>query len=191
MNKIPISQIVLVEGKYDKITLENIIDATIIPCNGFGIFKDSEKKESIRKLAKERGAIILTDADSAGAKLRSYLNVVLQGAEVYPIYIPAITGKERRKSAPSKEGFLGVEGMDAAMLYHAFENFSAKKVDKKFSANDLYRLGFSGTEGAKVRKERLLKALDLPPHLSNKALLKELDRRWSMEDLEKFSEYIT
>lgn len=187
MNKIPISQIVLVEGKYDKITLENIIDATIIPCNGFGIFKDEEKKKAIRNLAKERGAILLTDSDSAGAKLRSYLSVILQGAQVYPLYIPAIKGKEKRKTVPSKEGYLGVEGMDAKVLYRAFKDFKAEAVKKKFTANDLYRLGFTGNEGSKAKKEALLRALSLPPHLSNKALLKELDRRWSLEDLEQFS----
>lgn len=190
MNKIPISQIVLVEGKYDKISLENIIDATIIPCDGFEIFKDEQKKLAIKELAKKRGAILLTDSDSAGAKIRSYLSVILQDAEVYPLYIPAVEGKEKRKSSPSKEGLLGVEGMNSKVLRGLFENFRAVPVENKFSAYDLYRLGFAGSEGAKAKKDALLKALSLPPHLSNNALLKELDRRWSMEDLEHFSKNI-
>ena len=184
MNKIPISQIVLVEGKYDKITLENIIDATIIICNGFGIFKDEEKKAAIRKMAKERGAIILTDSDSAGAKIRSYLSVILQGAEVYPIYFPAIEGKERRKASHSKEGLLGVEGMDSSVLREAFLKFEAKKVPSVFSANDLYSMGFTGRPNSKEKKEKLLSILGLPPHLSNNALIKELDRRVTLDELE-------
>lgn len=187
MNKIPINQIVLVEGKYDKITLENVIDGTIIVCDGFGIFKDEEKKEAIRKMAKERGAIILTDSDSAGAKIRSYLSVILQGAEIYPLYLPAIKGKERRKSAFSKEGYLGVEGMDSELLRQAFLDFSAGKPPKVFSAYDLYRLGFSGTKESRKKKEKLLSHLGLPPHLSNNALLKELDRKMNLEDLERLA----
>ncbi len=190
MNKIPISQIVLVEGKYDKISLENIIDATIIPCDGFEIFKDEQKKAAIKELAQKRGAILLTDSDSAGAKIRSYLSVILQNAEVYPLYIPAVEGKEKRKSSPSKEGLLGVEGMDSKILRGLFERFRAAPVERNFTPYDLYRLGFSGSDGAKTKKEALLKALSLPPYLSNNALLKELDRRWTMDDLEHFSKSI-
>lgn len=185
MNKIPISQIVLVEGKYDKIALENIIDATIIICNGFGIFKDAQKKEAIRKMAQERGAIILTDSDSAGAKIRSYLSVILQDAEIYPIYLPAIEGKEKRKSAYSKEGYLGVEGMDSKILREAFLHFKAGTPKKTFSTIDLYRFGLTGCDGARERKAQLLSHLGLPPHLSNNALLKELDRRMTLEEFEQ------
>ena len=190
MNKIPISQIVLVEGKYDKIALDNVIDATIIICNGFGIFKDEAKKEAIRKMAKERGAIVLTDSDSAGAKIRSYLTVILQGADVFALYIPAVKGKEKRKNHPSKEGFLGVEGMDSALLREAFSKFEAQKIHSVFSANDLYRLGFTGRAGSKLKKEKLLAYLGLPPHLSNNALLKELDRRMTISELEVLAQNI-
>ena len=118
MNRIPIKQIVIVEGKYDKITLENVIDATIIPCNGFGIFKNEDQKRALREMAKRNGAIILTDSDRAGGVIRSYLNSILQGTEVYTLYVPAVFGKEKRKTSYSKEGLLGVEGTDYKTLYN-------------------------------------------------------------------------
>ena len=98
MNKISVDPIVIVEGKYDKITLSNVIDATIIPCNGFEIFKDEEPTNIIRKLAKDRGAIILTDSDRSGAQIRSYLQTILQNAPVNVLLVPAIRGKEKRKT---------------------------------------------------------------------------------------------
>lgn len=186
MNRIPISQIVLVEGKYDKITLENLIDATIIVCDGFQIYHDTEKRKAIRALALARGAIILTDADSAGAQLRSFLQTLLQGAQVYILYTPAVEGKERRKNAPSKEGYLGVEGIQTDILYRLFSDFRAEPAPERFQAQTLFSLGLTGTPGARERKEMLLRALSLPPHLSNKALLRELNRRFTEEELERF-----
>lgn len=177
-NKIPIQQLVIVEGKYDKIALENIIDATILTCDGFGIFKDKERQKAIRAMAQKNGAILLTDPDSAGGVIRSHLQRLLQGAELYPLYIPAIEGKEKRKTSYSKEGFLGVEGMDAATLRRLFEEFRAEPIGTSIDAVQLYEYGFTGTEGARERKEVLLRTLELPPHLSNKALLKELNRRF-------------
>lgn len=185
MNRIPISQIVLVEGKYDKIALENLIDGTIIACDGFQIYHDQEKKQAIRALAMERGAIILTDADSAGAQLRSFLQTILQGAQVYTLYTPAVEGKERRKTAPSKEGYLGVEGFDAQTLYGLFSEFRAEPIPAHIQAQTLFSYGLTGRPGAKERKEALLRALSLPPHLSNKALLRELNRRFTEETLEE------
>lgn len=187
MNKIPIRQIVIVEGKYDKITLENVIDGTIIPCDGFGIFKNKEQREALRKMAKECGAIILTDSDRAGAVIRSHLQTILQGAEVYTLYIPAVSGKEKRKPSYSKEGYLGVEGMDAAVLRRLFEEFRAEPIGTAIQAPDLYERGLTGVPGAYERKATLLQSLGLPPHLSNKALLKELNRRF---DPSTFAAYI-
>ncbi|MBQ8894225.1 MAG: DUF4093 domain-containing protein [Clostridia bacterium] len=186
MNKIPIKQIVIVEGKYDKIALENIIDATIITCDGFGIFKNEEQKNALRSMAKENGAIILTDSDSAGGLLRSYLQTILQNAEVYTLYIPAIPGKEKRKTSFSKEGYLGVEGTDSAVLRKLFEEFRAQPIATAIKANDLFELELTGTLGAGERKALLLKALNLPPHLSNKALLKELNRRFDPKGFYQF-----
>ncbi len=187
MNKIPIKQIVIVEGKYDKITLENVIDGTIIPCDGFGIFKNEEKKQVIREMAHKYGAIILTDSDSAGRVIRSHLQTVLQGAEIYTLYIPAIEGKEKRKPSFSKEGLLGVEGTSFEILYNLFEEFRAEPIGDAIQARDLYVYGLTGTPGAPVRKDELLQKMGLPRHLSNKALLKELNRRFEPES---FAEYL-
>ncbi len=181
MNKLPIDPIVIVEGKYDKITLDNIIDATILTCEGFGIFKNDEQRAALRNLARERGAIILTDSDRAGAVIRAHLQTILQGAKVYTLYIPPIAGKEKRKTTPSKEGFLGVEGMDAEILRDLFAEFKAEPISNEIKSIDLYELGLTGQTGSKDKKQRLLRALMLPPHLSNNALLKELNRKFSRE----------
>lgn len=186
MNKIPVKQIVIVEGKYDKITLENIIDATIIACDGFGIFKNEEQKTALQEMAKQNGAIILTDSDSAGGLLRSYLQTILQNASVYTLYIPAIPGKEKRKTSFSKEGYLGVEGTDPAVLRRLFEEFRAEAIPTVIQARDLFEYGLTGTTGSAARKAKLLRALNLPPHLSNNALLKELNRRFEPIALQKF-----
>lgn len=175
------------EGKYDKITLENIIDGVIIPCDGFGIFKNEDQKKAIREMAKRYGAIILTDSDRAGSVIRSYLQTILQGAELYPIYIPAVPGKEKRKSSYSKEGYLGVEGIDSETLYRLFEEFRAEPIDMAIQAKDLFEYGLTGSPGAGERKAELLRSLNLPPHLSNKALLKEINRRF---DPQKFREFL-
>ncbi len=187
MNRIPIKQIVIVEGKYDKITLENVIDATIIPCDGFGIFKNEEQKQAIREMARKYGAIILTDSDRAGGVIRSYLKTILQGAEVYTLYVPAVFGKEKRKTSYSKEGLLGVEGTSYETLCKIFEDFRAEPIGTAIQAKDLYAFGLTGTSGASERKTKLLLSLGLPPRLSNKALLKELNRRF---DPDSFAEYL-
>lgn len=186
MNKIPIKQIVIVEGKYDKITLDNVIDATIIPCDGFGVFKNEEQKRSLREMAKKHGAIILTDSDRAGGRIRAYLQTILQGAEVYLLYVPAIEGKEKRKSDFSKEGYLGVEGIDSKTLYKLFEDFRAEPISTAIKAADLFALGFSGVPGATERKRRLVRKLNLPPNISPKGLLRELNRRFDPEAFEAF-----
>lgn len=184
MNKIPIRQIVIVEGKYDKIALENIIDATILTCDGFGIFKNKEQQAALRAMAKESGAILLTDSDSAGGVIRSHLQRLLQGCELYTLYIPAVEGKEKRKTSFSKEGYLGVEGTDSAVLRRLFEEFRAEPFSNEISAKDLYALGLTGMPGAGERKAKLLADLQLPPHLSNNALLKELNRRFDLKTFE-------
>ena len=185
MNKIPIHQIVIVEGKYDKIALENIIDATILTCDGFGIFKNKDQQAALKAMAKERGAILLTDSDSAGGVIRSHLQRILQGAEFYTLYIPAVKGKEKRKTSFSKEGYLGVEGTDSAILRRLFEEFRAEPIVNTICAKDLYAFGLTGVPGAGEKKKKLLSFLRLPPHLSNNALLKELNRRFDADTFQK------
>ena len=118
---IRLKQAVIVEGKYDKIALENVIDAVIIPTNGFGIFKDSEKRDIIRNLAKKNGIIVMTDSDSAGAVIRAYIKKIAAGAVITNVYVPSLHGKEKRKSKPSAEGILGVEGMSPEIIEEALK----------------------------------------------------------------------
>ena len=114
--KIPINQVVVVEGKYDKIKLDSVIDADIITLDGFGVFKSDEKKALIRKAAEKRGVIVLTDSDSAGLVIRNHIKSIAGTQGITHLYIPQIEGKEKRKISPSKEGLLGVEGVDVDTL---------------------------------------------------------------------------
>lgn len=179
---IKIKQAVIVEGRYDKIKLSSIIDALIIETDGFGIFKDKEKHRLIRRLADERGILILTDSDSAGFKIRNFLGGSLPSDKVFHAYIPDIFGKERRKSEPSKEGKLGVEGVPTEVITEAlkkagieFEAEEAKGERRLITNVDLFEAGFSGTADCKERKEKLLRYLSLPTRLSTKSLVRVLN----------------
>ena len=157
---IRLSQAVVVEGKYDKKTLENIIDAYIITTDGFGIFKDKEKCDLIRRLSRENGIIVMTDSDSAGAVLRSYLKNICKDGSIINVYIPQILGKEKRKKEFGKEGLLGVEGMTADIIKQALINsgvneFKEIKVKKKITKTDLYKIGLSGSANSSDLRKRL------------------------------------
>lgn len=182
-----INEAVIVEGRYDKLKLSNILDALIIETNGFAIYKDKEKLKFIRRLAEERGIIILTDSDHSGFQIRNYVSAGIPKDKIKHIYIPDIYGKERRKTAPSKEGKLGVEGMSENLLEELF-----KKADVKSSQSsnenpvtnyDLFDLGISGTPNAKENKKKLLKALDLPEFLSTNSLLSYINSSMTKEEL--------
>ena len=185
-----ISQAVIVEGKYDKIKLSNIIDAFIIETNGFSIFKDKKKMQFIKKLANKQGIIILTDSDHAGFMIRNYIAAGIPKDKITHVYIPDIIGKEKRKDEPSKEGKLGVEGMTGEILLYAFEraNIQCKEIlkDNPIITADLYQLGLSGTPDAKQNKKKLLKSLDLPEFLSTNSLLSCLN---SMMTKDEFYQY--
>ncbi|MDR1629568.1 MAG: DUF4093 domain-containing protein [Oscillospiraceae bacterium] len=184
---IKLKQAVIVEGKYDKIKLSNMLDALIIETNGFGVFKDKEKQAFIRRLGEKHGILILTDSDAAGFQIRSFLGGMLPPHQVTHAYIPDIFGKERRKEAPSKEGKLGVEGMSEAVIRTALLQagilFETSEQPRRMITNaDLYAFGFSGTKNAKERRLRLLQALSLPARLSTGALLKTLNTFLSYEE---------
>ena len=173
---IKIKQAVIVEGKYDKIRLESLIDATIIQTDGFAIFKDKEKQQLIRRLAEKNGILILTDSDSAGFKIRSFLGGSLPKEKVVHAYIPDVLGKERRKDVPSKEGKIGVEGMHTQALVQALGKASvlyeeSEVPKKKIEMIDLYEDGLSGGENSQAKKAALLKKLDLPERLSTSSFL--------------------
>lgn len=161
--RLKITQAIIVEGKYDKIKLSNIVDAFIIETNGFGVFKDKEKLKFIKKLAKERGIIVLTDSDHAGFMIRNYISSGVQKDRITNVYIPDILGKERRKEHASKEGKLGVEGMSKEVLLAAFEKAGiaceATANPDPLTNFDLYEAGLSGTPNAKERKKHCSKSL--------------------------------
>ena len=174
---IKLSQAVVVEGKYDKITLENIIDATIIATNGFSIFKDTEKRELIRLLAQKCGIVVITDSDNAGAVIRSHLKQICPEGSITNVYVPQLSGKEKRKSKPSKEGILGVEGLDKQTLIDAFARSGItgkvcqEKGNKKITKTDIYRLGLSGGKNSVQKRRSLAQYLNLPTNMSSNAFL--------------------
>ncbi len=184
---IKLSAPVIVEGKYDKIALENIVDALIIPTNGFGIFKNAEKCRMIRELAERFGVIVLTDSDSAGNMIRAHIKNIVGNAKITNVYIPQIKGKEKRKSASGKEGLLGVEGMSREVLESALEKSGVtgiKQVESptKITKKDLYLRGLSGGENSSLRRHELLSRLSLPTNLSPNAMLDILNTWLTFEE---------
>ena len=184
--KLKLSQAVIVEGRYDKSKVSEIVDAFIIETNGFGIFKDKKKLSFIKKLAMERGVIILTDSDHAGFMIRNYLSSGIPKENVINAYIPDVYGKESRKDKPSKEGKLGVEGMSREVLLNAFKRAGVSVSDSvnenPVTNYDLFSLGLSGTAGARQKKKALLRALELPEFLSTNSLLTFINSSMSREE---------
>lgn len=183
---------VIVEGRYDKKTLENIVDTLIIATDGFSVFKDRQKCALIRSLAEKNGIIIMTDSDSAGAVIRSYLKKIAGSARIVNVYVPCIKGKEKRKPSPSKEGFLGVEGMTEEVILQALEKSgitgSAQLREKKrITKNDMYLFGLSGRKDSSLKRKELLKRLGLPENLSPSAMLDVIN---DMYGYEQFAEVI-
>ena len=174
---IKVDQIVIVEGKYDKIKLSSIIDGIIIETEGFGIFKNKEKQKLIRKLAEKKGVVILTDSDSAGFVIRNFITSIVPNEYITNVYIPDIFGKEKRKESCSKEGKLGVEGVPAAIIAEAFAKAgigaepSEEKRIKEITLNDFYDDKLTGSPDSKERRKKLLRQLDLPERMSTKAML--------------------
>ena len=178
---IKIKQAVIVEGKYDKIKLQSIIDAVIIPTDGFRIFKDRDTLALLRSLAEKCGVLILTDSDSAGFMIRKYLTAAITKGEIYNAFIPDIFGKERRKTTPSSEGKLGVEGVPNEVIIEALEKAGvtgAKREEtgeKRITKTDLFNDGLSGGKDSKKRRTELLALLDLPERMTTNTLLEVLN----------------
>ncbi len=176
---IRIRQAVIVEGKYDQIRLSSLVDTVILTTEGFGVFKDKEKQKLLRRLAYERGLVVLTDSDSAGFVIRSFLNGIVEPQYITNVYIPDVFGKEKRKAAPSKEGKLGVEGMRTEQLLEAFrkagvtaETGDAPHERREVTKTDLYEDGLSGGQDSARKRRRLLRVLDFPERMSANAMLK-------------------
>ncbi len=187
--RIKLDMPVIVEGRYDKIKLESVIDAVIITTDGFGIYRNREKRALIRRYAEKTGVIILTDSDGAGFQIRSSLKGCIGSGRAVNIYIPDVFGKERRKAKPSKEGKLGVEGIDTETLRRAFEEAgvigdSAPRrewIDKQRLAED----GLSGGDNSSARRQALCRQLGLPERMSAKALLEALNTLYGEEEYAK------
>lgn len=175
---IKIKEAVIVEGKYDKIKLSGIIDTVIIETDGFAIFKDKEKQNLIRFLSEKRGIIIMTDSDSAGFKIRNFINGITKSENIKNVYIPDIYGKEKRKTESSKEGKLGVEGMKHEIIMTALEKSGIlcsendKKSGNEITHTDFFEDGISGGENSSQIRKALAKELELPERISSSSLLK-------------------
>ena len=186
-----IKEAIVVEGRYDKNTLSQVVDAVILETKGFGIFKDEELLHLLRRLAKERGLIVLTDSDGAGFVIRNYLKGTVDPSQVKHAYIPDRYGKEKRKRAPGKEGKLGVEGMTPQVLLDALRKAGAtflgeseaRPARRAITKADLFSAGLSGTPEASENRAALLKRLDLPERMSPNAMLAVLNALYGYEGL--------
>ena len=193
MSKQRIKEVIVVEGRYDKNILSQVVDATIVETGGFSVFNDREKLAFLRTLAQKRGIILLTDSDGAGFVIRNHLKGVLPQNQVKHAYIPDIYGKERRKATAGKEGKLGVEGMRPEVLKEALLRAGATVVGEEMSPqprrqitrSDLFTAQLTGCAGSQERRKKLLHQLDLPEHLSTKALLQVLNQLMSYEEYKK------
>ncbi len=179
---ISIREVIIVEGRYDKNTLSQIVDATIVETKGFGIFKDKDKQEMLRSLAKRRGIIIFTDSDGAGLVIRNFIKGIVDPRYIKNAYIPDVEGKEKRKSSPSKEGKLGVEGMSPEIIISALKKSGASIIkesrEEKYGSiakSDLYALGLVGREGSAEKRKILQRKLGLPEHISSNSLVEVLN----------------
>lgn len=193
MTPLRIREVVVVEGRYDKAALSGVVDTLILDTAGFGVFRDGERLALLRRLAEKRGLIVLTDPDGAGFVIRNYLKGAIPKGQIKHAYVPDVYGKERRKRAPGREGKLGVEGMGPDVLRQAILNAGATVLDGEapvreqgnLTPADLYALGLSGTPDAAERRAELLRKLELPEHMSAKALLAALNALYTPEELEK------
>lgn len=190
MKRLRVSQVIIVEGRYDAIALANFVDGLILTTDGFSIFSDIEKKELIRTLGKQRGLIVLTDSDAAGFSIRNYINKIAAGCQITNAYVPSIKGKESRKATASKEGLLGVEGFSTQVLYSALQQAGIQvneraQQGKPITYTDLYRLGLSGTQGSAEKRRDFLHTIGLPQRLSKKALCQVLNTLYTKAELEE------
>ena len=182
---------IVVEGKYDKIRLENIFDTIIVTTDGFGIYNSKKIQATIKKLAETCGIIILTDSDSSGLQIRNHIKEIAKSGVCCDVFLPQIKGKEKRKVSPSSQGFLGVEGISDNIIVSAFEKFITNSQNNREPFADtalLYNDGLVGRQGSKVLRKKLLLLMDLPDNLSTNDLVKVLNRLYSYEEYEKMLE---
>ena len=193
---IKIREAIVVEGRYDKNTLSQIVEAPILQTNGFEIMKDRQQLELLRCVAQKRGLIVFTDSDGAGFVIRNYLKGAIPAEYVKHAYIPDIAGKERRKATPGKEGKLGVEGMTPEVIVECLRRAGATVEGEtgtqahQITKQDMVELGLSGTADSKAKRLALMKKLNLPAHMSSNALLQALNLLYSLDELSEVMEDI-
>ena len=186
---VKIREAILVEGRYDKNTLSQIVDAPILESAGFGIFKDKEQLTLLRRVAETRGLIVFTDSDGAGFVIRNHIKSAIDGKFLKHAYIPDIPGKERRKSALGKEGKLGVEGMTPEIILEALRRCGATIEGEESSATheitkqDMMALGLSGGSNSEAKRALLKQKLGFPEKMSSNALLQALNLLYSLDEL--------
>lgn len=185
---IKLKEVVIVEGKYDKIKLSSMLDANIIATDGFGIFKDKDKQRYLKKLAEKNGAVIITDSDSGGLVIRNFLKNIIPSDKIKNVYVPEISGKEKRKNKASREGLLGVEGLSNKVLSEALNRFGVVEIRNensivKITQENLFDDGLIGKENSSEKRKSLCRLLRIPQNLSKNALLKTLN------DLMDYEEY--
>ena len=191
-----VKEVIVVEGRYDKNALSQVVDATVITLGGFSVFNDKEKLAFLRRLAEKQGLIVLTDSDGAGFVIRNYLKGTLPKELVKQAYIPDIYGKERRKRTPGKEGKLGVEGMKPDVLLAALARAGATFLDEEngtgaagepITKADLFELGLTGGPDSAAKRQAILRELELPEHLTANGLLEALNLLYSRESFLEFA----
>lgn len=194
---IKIREAIVVEGRYDKNTLSQIVDAPILETSGFGIMKDKAQLDLLRRVAKRRGLIILTDSDGAGFVIRNHLKSCIDNRYLKHAYIPDIPGKERRKATAGKEGKLGVEGMTPQVIVDCLrragatiEGEDSPAAAGSITKQDLMSLGLSGGKDSSAKRGKLLQKLELPAHMSSNAMLQALNLLYSLEELTALMEEI-
>ena len=188
---VKIREAIVVEGRYDKNTLSQIVDAPIFETSGFGIFKDKHQMKLLRRVAETRGLIVFTDSDGAGFVIRNHIKSAIPGKYLKHAYIPDIQGKEKRKAAPGKEGKLGVEGMSREIILEALRRSGAtidgeeSNSSHQITKQDLMEMGLSGGADASAKRLALLKKLDLPEHMSPNAMLQALNLLMDLDELKE------
>lgn len=194
---VKIRQAIVVEGRYDKNTLSQIVDAPILETSGFGIMNNRENLKLLRRVAQERGLIIFTDSDGAGFVIRNYLKSAIEPKYLLHAYIPDVYGKEKRKNAPGKEGKLGVEGMPPEVILDCLRRCGATFEDEKSSVYkeqitklDLFNMGLSGNPDSRAKRQKLLKMLDFPEHMSSNAMLQALNLLYTKDEFYRIADLL-
>ena len=194
--KISLREAIIVEGRYDKMRLSEFIASPVIETGGFRVFKDKEKQNLIRQIAEKRGILIMTDVDSAGFVIRNFLRGIVPEDRIKHAYIPTVEGKERRKPQPSKEGTLGVEGIDREALIEAIRKSGAHIVGEEahdrgeITKSDFYDYGLTGREDSAKRREAILSDLGLPKYLTANAMISAINCLFGKQEFETYLDKI-